>query len=72
VLSYVDITAPEDVTEPELSEALEQLVDLVEMPGSYSSLESRVGFHIDMAGALREHWEAEVLRLVEHFFSMHQ
>ncbi len=71
VLSYVDVAAPEDVTEAELSAGLEQLVDLVEMPGSYAPPGSRVGFHIDMATPLRDSWEAEVLRLVEHFFLVH-
>ncbi len=71
VLSYVDIAAPEGLATKELSEALTDLVDLDEMPGSYSAAESRVGFHMDMAEPLRADWEAEVLRLVEHFFTVH-
>ncbi|MFT4976078.1 MAG: hypothetical protein ACI8S6_001973 [Myxococcota bacterium] len=69
MLSYVDIVAPEDVSEDELSGALSALVDLVDMPGSFAPLNSRVGFHIDMAASLRTKWQAEVLRLVEYFFA---
>jgi len=71
VLSFVDIAAPEDVSEEELSGALSELVDLEEMPGSYAPSGSRVGFHIDMATPFREEWESEVLRLVEHFLTVH-
>lgn len=71
VLSYVDIVASEDVTKEELVDALTDLVDLVEMPGSYAPVGSRVGFHLDMAEPLRDDWESEVLRLVEHFLAVH-